>query len=249
MAKVTEQQVKDKAKELSVELTPEQIAAHVMIGRLPEKEEADSSTGDEGDEDETTGADKDKIPKDRLDKVIAQRNAERKRAKDLADKVAELEAKVKTSDRSDAEKKGDYEKLLAETKAEQEKVKKLADTVKDRQRSMAISGQIKASLLEAGVPAARLAKALKLFDADKVEFSWTNEETLEFEIEDFSDLVEEFKKDNDFLFGDAGGGADENRDAGGSASGFRGNSQPKGGGKGGDKAAERITNKLAGLGL
>jgi hypothetical protein len=64
-----------------------------------------------------------------------------------------------------------------------------------------VNSKLETELLKAGCPADRLSKAVKLFDASKIGFNWTNEEALEYDIEDFGAELESFQKDNDFLFG------------------------------------------------
>lgn len=197
---ITREQIEQEAKKLGIALTEDQINAYVTLQRMPEKSAAGSQPGDNDDDDDL---DKDTLTegmKRRLAKEKEKRSTLQKQVDDLNGKIQEFERLKSDKDRTEAEKKGEYEKLLGEIKAEREKIALQSKSMKERVKSNAIQSEIKTALLKAGVPSDRLPKAVKLFDLSKVEFDWTNEEALEYEIESVDSLVESFKQENEFLF-------------------------------------------------
>jgi hypothetical protein len=235
---VKKEDVIAKAKELGIELPEEKINAFVLIGALPTKENSGTPPGDEGDEDEddlTAGM------KDRLRKEKEKRKA----MKDDFDKVNKTLKELQDAEakrQADKEKeKGNWEKLNKDAEEAKKKAEAIAAKAKERFKDSAARSAVESKLIGAGLPASRLSKALKLFDMSVVDFSWTNEETLDHEVEIPDSEIEAFKKDNDFLF--------EKSEGGEPSSHYQGGKPPKSGAPGGDKNRERIREELSKRGL
>lgn len=240
---VTKEQVLEEAKKLKLQLSEEQVGAYVLIGALPKAADTGSTTGDDNDDDDAD--DKDSGDKDgaqkRIKQLAEQKRALKKEKEDLAKKLKELEDAKADAARKTDEGKGNYEKLTAETAAAKKKAEDAIVTIKERMKKGAVESAAKEALRDAGVPVARLAKAIKLFDLQSIEFDWTNEEALEYEISDFKPTVDAFKKENDFLFN-----SDEQDET---PSGIQGRSQPTKGGKSEreKEKLERLRNQFSAL--
>jgi hypothetical protein len=206
---VTREQVIEEAKKLGLTLTDAQIDAHVTLGRLPEKA-AGSSSGDKSEEDDADG-EKDLTAgmKERLRKEKEKRSKLEKDMAETAKKLKEFEDANAAKSRSDAEKKGEYDKLIQEANDAKARFESGSKAFSDRYKEHAIQGEVKTALLAAGVPKDRLPKAIKLFDISKVDFEFTDEAKLEYEVDGLDALVEEFQKDNDFLFTGTGNENDD----------------------------------------
>jgi hypothetical protein len=206
---VTKEQVVEEAKKLGIELDDAKINAFVLIGELPKKDSAGSHTDDGGGD---GGGDDDpdhkggKGAEARIKKLVDARkatqaaldaaNAELKKFKDAQDAAA----------RKDAEAKGQYDKLIADADKATKAAEAAVAAAKERVKETLITNKLESELLKSGVPADRIEKAVKLFDKSKIAFSWTDEAAMTHEIEDFAPVIADFKKDNDFLFLDAGDG-------------------------------------------
>ena len=237
---VTKEQVQEEAKKLGITLDDEGVAAYVKIGLLPVKEAGSLPDDDDDDDDDDTS--KDGLPKgvkERLSRLAKQRRDARDQAAALQKKLDEQKKVLDDQTREEAEKKGEYTKLLDELQKKEKTLTDQTATVKARFQQAAVEREVESALLIAGVPSNRLAKALRLFDSDKVEFEWTDEEKFEYEIENFDELVETFKKENDFLFAGTGEG-DENEDT----PPFRGHRPPA---STGTKSKEKTAAKLRGM--
>lgn len=219
---VTKQQVLEKAKNLGITLSDQDADLFVKLGVLPIKgEEGGSSTeGNDKNDDDDNGDGDDSGKEDgaqkRIKQLVNQKKELAKQNAEITKRLKDLEELAAKTQRQESEKKGDYEKLLKETEEAKVKLEKSIEANKEKFKTKAIEDSIKEALRDAGVPSNRLNKALRLFDSSKIEFAWTNEDSYEYEIEQFSDLVTEFKNDNDFLFVE---GSED-------STGHRGNAQP-----------------------
>ena len=191
MSKFTEQEIKAKAEELKITLTEEQIKAYLILDQLPPDPNAEVEDLD----DNTQKAINERIKKanEKTKQVLAELNEAKKRLADF-EKIQTDLANV------DAAKKGEWEKLKTDAEAAKKTAEEVITKQKELTKNNGISGAIKEGLLFAGINKDQMTKALKLFDVSKVNFSWINENNLEYEIEDISKLVEDFKKDNPFFF-------------------------------------------------
>jgi len=223
---VKKEEVLAKAKELGVTLSDDQVNAYVLIGALPSKENSGTPPGGNGGDGDGDGDDDDDLTagmKERLRKEKEKRNALKAQMDKQATDLKKLQDAEAARQAEKDKEKGNWEKLNKDAEAAKAKAEATAAKARDKFKETAIRTTIESKLLEAGVPAARLSKAVKLFDSSNVEFSWTNEEALEHEVEIPESEIEAFKKDNDFLFDESGG--DEK------PSGYQGNRPPKGGSK------------------
>jgi hypothetical protein len=234
---IKKEDVVAKAKELGIEITDAQVDAHVLIGELPVKKTTGAPPEDKGEEEEDE--DLTEGMRRRLRKEKEKRNIVKtehdKLAKELADlKVAEAARQVEKD-----KEKGNWEKLNKDAQDAAARAGDVIKKTKDKFRDNAVRTAVEGALLAAGVPGARLSKAVRLFDLSKVEFSWTKEDDLEYEIEDFAVKVESFKKENDFLFEDK----DEDDDP---PRGYQGNRPPKPGARTTDeKKREEIKKRFS----
>lgn len=190
---VTKEQVQEEVKKLGITLTEDLINAHVLLGKLPIKEEEKKEEEEEKDK----GS---KGEQARIRQLVKEKNDAKKLAADALKKLQE---------KQDAEDKAKKEKLeadgkhkeLAEAEAKKaELAEKKAEAAKNSLKDTAIRQRIEVSLLSEGVPADRLTKALKLFDVSGVDFEWEDENELTYKIGDVSEIITEFKKDNAFMF-------------------------------------------------
>ena len=236
---ITKEEVLAEAKKLGLTLSDAQVDAHVLIGALPKKAE---DTGSHTEDDDDDQGDDGKGLTDGARKRIEKLNKQKKEALARAEAAEKLAADAKKAqeeaDRKKSADKGEWEKLQ---KTADEKAKAADDAIakaKQRTKEGAVKRAIETGLLAAGLPSKLLDKALKLFPAEKVEFGWTKEDDFEYEIEDFGSVVDEFKKDNDFLWAGAGDSGDAD------SAGFRGREQPTGGKKtASEKKREELRKK------
>jgi hypothetical protein len=236
---VTKEQVTEEAKRLGITVTDAQVAAYVTIGALPKKEDTAPPAGDDDGDDDADVKGDSKGVQERIKKINQQK-------KDALDAKAKAEAALKVlQDKeaaSQAEKDklaGNWEKLNKDALDAKAKAEATAAAAKDKFKATAIKSRLETELLKAGCPAERLSKAVKLFDASQIGFTWTNEDSLEFDIEDFGSQLEGFKKENDFLFTAGGEEAPP--------SGYQGNRPPASGGKTSKDREERIKSQFSSL--
>lgn len=200
---ITKEEVLAKAKESGLTLKDEEIAAYVLIGRLPEKAAGTGSpTGDKG-HDSLTPEEEAKLgegAKQRIQQLIKQRNEIKEQLEAQAKILKQLQDAQADVTRKESEKKGEYEKLLGELNTQKTALADSLVTLKNNLKDTAVKSKVETALFAAGIPQDRLPKALKLFDLAKVGFTWVNEAKLEYEIGELKDQVEAFKKDNIFLF-------------------------------------------------
>jgi len=210
---VTEQEVRDKAKELGMELSDDEIKAHVVLKTLPSKE-GDPPPPKKKDEelDELDEKDLTEGMRKRINRMKEKHSEEMDALKDTMTetqkKLKDFETKEAEAQKAKDEQKGNYEKLSKEAEEAKTKADAAIQATRERFKETMISQKVEESLLRAGVPQDRLTKAIKLFDESKVTFKWLNEETMEYEVKDLSSEVEAFKKDNSFLFGDSDSSSD-----------------------------------------
>jgi hypothetical protein len=240
---VTKDDVLSKAKELGLTLTDEQVNAYVVIGELPVKKEDGTGTppddGASGDDDVSEDKGLTEGMRVRLRKEKEKRLALKAEFDKNQKELEDLRNREKERQVDKDKAKGDWEKLVKDTQDEKSRFEALAQKSKDKFKDNAVRVAVESALLEAGVPSDRLSKAVRLFDIGKVEFAWTKEDDLEYEIDDFKSEVEAFKKDNNFLF-------EEIEDN--SSHGFKGNPQPKAGGRNSfDKNDARIRELFSSL--
>ena len=194
---VTKDQVLAEAKKLGITLDDTKVNAYILVGALPVKEETAPPAEDESLEDDKdlTKAMQERLRKEK-EKRVSLKVDHDKAIKDLAD----LRAKEAARDLDKEKEKGNWEKVSKDSLEKVTKAEQAVMTLKEKVKTIAISSRLESELIKAGVPAARIAKAVKLFPVDKIGFEWIDEDKLESEIDDFASVVEEFKKDNDFLF-------------------------------------------------
>jgi hypothetical protein len=197
---ITKENVIEESKKLGLTLSEDQINAYVLIGQLPIKANTDSATGDKDADTDDKNKDLTAGMQERLRKEKEKQNALRTEYDAAMKKLKEFEDKKALEDAEKDKEKGNWEKLNKDAIDAKAKADAVIAATKDRFKQNAIKARIESELIKAGVPAERLSKALKLFDSSKIEFEWANEETLDFNIEDFGSEIESFKKDNDFLF-------------------------------------------------
>jgi len=229
---VSNEQVKEEAKKLGLTLSDAQVGAYVTIGVLPKKEEAAPPAGDDDDDTDTDGSKDSKGVQERIKKLNDQKKAA------LAETAAAKAALKVFQDKEAADKiekdklAGNWEKLQKDAADATAKANAIAAAAKEKFKSNAVISKLETELLKAGCPAERLSKAVKLFDSSKIGFNWTNEDALEYDIEDFGAELAGFKKDNDFLFTGLG----EER-----PSGYQGaNYRPSGGKSASEKETARL---------
>lgn len=230
---VTKESVIEESKKLGLTLSEDQINAYVLIGRLPEKA-SDSTPGDTNHNDDEDDLEKDKDltagMKERLRKEKEKRNALKFQHDEALKKLKELEDKEALKNAEKDKEKGNWEKLNKEAQDAKTKADEVVLKAKEKFKGNAIQTRLESELLKAGVSAERLSKAVKLFDSSKIEFEWLNEDSLDYSIEDFGSEIENFKKDNDFLF--TGDNSSGNH-------GYQGRNQPGNGGSQTSKEKKR----------
>jgi len=203
---VKREEIEAKGKELGIELSEEQISAHLTLGILPTKEAGagdDEEDEDEDDDDNLTAG-----MKKRVSKLAGQRNKAREERDEARRKLKEI---TDGQTKREAEKKkeaGKTEELLTDANTKLEKAQTALTAAREKVKTNAIRNAVTTGLIAAGIldgvdeskRSARMKKALKLFDLEDVEFEWKDEDSFEYELDDVSDLVKGFKEDNDFLF-------------------------------------------------
>jgi len=229
---ITNEQVKEEAKKLGLTLSDAQVGAYVTIDVLPKKEEAAPPAGDEDDDTDADGSKDSKGVQERIKKLNDQKKAA------LAETAAAKAALKVFQDKEAADKiekdklAGNWEKLQKDAADATAKANAIAAAAKEKFKSTAVTSKLETELLGARCPRENLADAVKLFDASKIVFDWTNEETLEYNIEDFGAELEDFKKRKAFLFTGSG----EER-----PSGYQGaNYRPSGGKSASEKETARL---------
>lgn len=204
MAKFTAEQIKAEAEKLTLTLTEDQLQAYAKLDRLPAKDDNPSSiiteaAGGEDGEPEVKEGDP-QWYKDRIKQIAEKRRAEQKALEAANKKIADFEALQTASSQQSAAAKGEWEKL----KGEAEVAKKAAETTTSKMyeayQAKSIQSDVSTGLLAAGIDAAMLPKALKLFDLSKIKFDWANKEAFEYDLDGLDAAVESFKKDNLFFF-------------------------------------------------
>jgi hypothetical protein len=198
MSTVTKEQVTEEAKKLGLTVTDAQVAAYVTIGALPKKEDTAPPAG--GDDDDPNGSGDSAGVKERIKQLNDQKKAALAEKKRLEEELKAFKDKEAAAQTEKDKQAGNFEKLQKDALDAKVKAEATAAAAKEKYKSTAIKARLETELLKAGCPADRLAKAVKLFDISKIGFNWTNEDALEFDIEDFGAELEGFKKDNDFLF-------------------------------------------------
>jgi len=221
---MTREQIIAEAEKLGLKLSEEQISAYVTIGQLPTKgkdSSTDNNADDNDDNDDPTGDDK--LPdgvKKRMSKLAEQKRLFKKQAEDNAKELKALKDRLNESDLKKSQDKGEWEKLSKEAMEMKTKFESAINVSKETIKRNAITSKVENALLKAGCIPDRLPSALKLFEIDKVEFSWVDEDNLTYDIDEESieKALTNFKKENDFLFssgeGDNGNpynGRDQNK--------------------------------------
>lgn len=204
---ITKEQVSEEAKRLGLTLDESKINAYVTLGVLPTKGGTVPPSGDE-DEDDDENKDLTRGMQDRLRKEKEKRLAIKAQLDANLKKLKELEEMEALKSAEKDKEKGNWEKLSKEALDAKAKADAIAVAAKDKFKATAIRSRLETELLKAGVPADRLSKAVKLFDSSKIDFSWSKEDALEFEIEELGSEIEVFKKENYFLFVKTGDGDD-----------------------------------------
>lgn len=198
---VTKEQVQAEAKKLSMTLEESEVDTLVKLGMLPVKaEDDDSEDDDEDDEGDLDDKEKKGRAQKRIQKLAAERKAARTERDTAKAELKKLQDEKAAAEAEKATKAGDTEALTAAATEKADKADKALERAKSRVKDNAIRTAVSEALRSAGVSSDRIPKALKLFDLEKVEFDWSDEENLSPDVGDVGDLVEEFKKDNDFLF-------------------------------------------------
>lgn len=250
---VTLEQVQEEAKKLGIELSDDQAKSYVTLNMLPVKQSGSSKDEDDGDGDEDE-VDLDDLKDEKLTKAIRKRinglnekrKAERKEAQkllaEMKKQLKEFQDSASAKDDDQKKKQGKYEELLKKTEEKEKKLEGTFKQTKERLMNTEISAALKSALIDQGVRKDRLSKALKLFDFDSIDFDWTDEESLEFEIGDFSPEVESFKKEWPEFFAD--GDDDQNGD---NWTPRKGKKTFKSGGKEKEKQKAELENKFPAL--
>ncbi len=199
---VTKEQIVAEAQKLGLTLSDAEVSAYVIIGRLPEKAAGSPPGGKDDDDDLDDGKDLTKNMRERLKKEKEKRTTVEGDLTTALAKLKAFEDATTESQRKESEKKGQYEKLLTEVTTQKTELETASKNLKENAKKLFISTSVNAALLTAGVPADRLPKAIRLFELDKVGFEWKDEKALVGEVDEegLKELVEAFKKDNDFLF-------------------------------------------------
>lgn len=200
---ITKELVQKKADELKLTLTEDQVNFFVTNGVLPALEDSGTPPGDdEGDTDDSK-----KGAESRIRKLNADKKAAEQRTAEALSKLKEREDADAETKRKADEEAGNFKKIAEEESEKTRLANEKSEKIKANLKASLIKKQIEDAILSSGIQKDRLDKAVKLFSGE-VKFTWINEDdgTFETSIEDA--VVEDFKKENSFLYPDGTEGND-----------------------------------------
>lgn len=203
---ITKEMVLAKAKKIGKEYSEDEIKFFVNQNVLPMTEDEAKDLSDS------------KIPKSRFDEVnTAKVNLEKEKTelekskKLLEDKQKAMESEMEKLKQASPDKDGlkameDMKKSIAAQQViiDTLKTEKANDLIKAKEltKEKAIDAKIANALKKAGCNDKYIEDAKKLFDKSKFVFDFTNEDKLEYEIQEDAAYLEEYKSSHQYWFGE-----------------------------------------------